>query len=61
MPGGNTTSHDACARQYGVDQTVFGNENRGVATKDDCKKLPEAMQDGCAWRFDWYEDQVFPK
>ncbi|KAF2447203.1 glycoside hydrolase family 45 protein [Karstenula rhodostoma CBS 690.94] len=60
VPGGNTTSHDACARQYGVDQNVFGTENTGIQSKDDCKKLPEALQDGCKWRFDWYEDEAFP-
>ncbi|KAJ4297757.1 hypothetical protein N0V90_005652 [Kalmusia sp. IMI 367209] len=60
VPGGNTTSHDACARQYGVDQTVFGTDNTGVSSKDDCKNLPEALQKGCEWRFDWYEDAGFP-
>lgn len=60
VPGGNTTSHDACARQYNVDQTVFGTDNTGVSSKDDCKNLPEALQKGCEWRFDWYEDAAFP-
>ncbi|KAF2257263.1 glycoside hydrolase family 45 protein [Trematosphaeria pertusa] len=60
VPGGNTTSHDACARQYGVDQNVFGTTDAGVSSKEDCDKLPEALQAGCQWRFDWFEDASYP-
>ncbi|KAF2689182.1 glycoside hydrolase family 45 protein [Lentithecium fluviatile CBS 122367] len=60
VPGGNTTSHDGCARQYGVDQSVFGAENAGISASDDCDKLPEALKAGCKWRFDWFKDASYP-
>ncbi|KAF2712035.1 glycoside hydrolase family 45 protein [Pleomassaria siparia CBS 279.74] len=60
IPGGNTTSHDACARQFGVDQNVFGQTNTGVGSIDDCENLPEQLQAGCRWRYDWLLDASYP-
>ncbi|ORY18870.1 RlpA-like double-psi beta-barrel-protein domain-containing protein-containing protein [Clohesyomyces aquaticus] len=60
IPGGNTTSHDGCANQFGVSQTVFGETNQGVSSVDDCENLPEAMRPGCRWRFDWFKDADYP-
>ncbi|KAF1951079.1 barwin-like endoglucanase [Byssothecium circinans] len=60
VPGGNTTSHDACSRQYGVDQSVFGNNNTGVNRKEDCDRLPSNLKSACQWRFDWFKDASFP-
>jgi hypothetical protein len=61
VPGGNTTSADGCATQYGVSQSVFGQDRQGVATKDDCKNLPESLQAACQWRFDWLQDASYPR
>ncbi|KAF2873046.1 endoglucanase 1 precursor [Massariosphaeria phaeospora] len=60
VPGGNTTSYDACAKQYGVDQTVFGENHRGVGSKEDCDGLPQQLQPGCRWRYDWFQDASYP-
>ncbi|KAF3046153.1 hypothetical protein E8E12_011398 [Didymella heteroderae] len=60
VPGGNTTSADGCATQYGVSRSVFGQDREGVATKDDCKNLPESLQSACQWRFDWLQDASYP-
>ncbi|KAF2639235.1 endoglucanase [Massarina eburnea CBS 473.64] len=60
IPGGNTTSHDACAKEYGVDQSVFGTDNSGVNKKEDCDKLPSNLKSACQWRFDWFKDASFP-
>ncbi|KAF2830038.1 endoglucanase 1 precursor [Ophiobolus disseminans] len=60
MPGGNTTSQNACAQQYGVGQSVFGSNNMGVRKKEDCQNLPGPLRDGCNWRFDWFKDTAFP-
>ncbi|KAH7075887.1 endoglucanase [Paraphoma chrysanthemicola] len=60
IPGGNTTSGNACAQQYGVSQTVFGQNNMGVSKKEDCQSLPEPLRAGCTWRFDWFKDASFP-
>lgn len=61
VPGGNTTSTNACAQQYGVDQSVFGENMVGVSSIDDCQNLPEDLRAGCQWRFDWYKDASFPR
>ena len=61
MPGGNTTTHDACAEQFGVQQSVFGTEGSGVSSIDDCENLPESLQAGCRWRFDWFKDALYPR
>jgi hypothetical protein len=60
MPGGNTTTHDACAQQFGVEQSVFGTDNSGVSSISDCDNLPESLQAGCRWRFDWFKDALYP-
>ncbi|KAL5114842.1 hypothetical protein ACEQ8H_007271 [Pleosporales sp. CAS-2024a] len=60
IPGGNTTSQNACAQQFGVSQSVFGQNNQGVSKKEDCQNLPDALKDGCNWRFDWYMDAPYP-
>lgn len=61
MPGGNTTSSDGCATQYGVSQSVFGQDHTGVTSKDDCQNLPGPMRSACEWRFDWLQDASFPR
>ena len=61
IPGGNTTSTNACAQQYGVDQSVFGDNMAGVGSRGDCENLPENLRAGCQWRFDWFRDASFPR
>ncbi|KAJ4987211.1 beta-endoglucanase [Stagonosporopsis vannaccii] len=60
VPGGNTTSADGCATQFGVSQAVFGEAGQGVSSKDDCQNLPRSLQPACEWRFDWLQDASFP-
>ncbi|KAF2748969.1 glycoside hydrolase family 45 protein [Sporormia fimetaria CBS 119925] len=60
VPGGNTTSQDACSRQYNVDQSVFGATGSGVGSLDECDRLPEQLRDACRWRFDWFQDAQYP-
>ncbi|EDU48608.1 endoglucanase 1 precursor [Pyrenophora tritici-repentis] len=60
IPGGNTTSTNACAKQYGVDQSVFGQNMEGVRSLDDCENLPENLRAGCQFRFDWFKDASYP-
>jgi hypothetical protein len=61
IPGGNTTSQNACAQQFGVSQSVFGQNNQGVSKKEDCQNLPDPLKDGCNWRFDWFKDASYPR
>ncbi|KFY64536.1 hypothetical protein V496_03186 [Pseudogymnoascus sp. VKM F-4515 (FW-2607)] len=60
IPGGNTSYAGACALQYGVSNTVFGEENVGLSTASQCDKLPKALQAPCHWRFDWFKDAQRP-
>ncbi|OBT86104.1 hypothetical protein VE02_05406 [Pseudogymnoascus sp. 03VT05] len=54
IPGGNTSYAAACTLQYGVSNTVFGEENVALTTASQCDKLPKALQAPCHWRFDWF-------
>lgn len=60
IPGGNTSYAAACALQYGVSNTVFGEANVGLTTASQCDKLPKALQAPCHWRFDWFLDALRP-
>ncbi|OBT56244.1 hypothetical protein VE04_02413 [Pseudogymnoascus sp. 24MN13] len=59
-PGGNTSYAAACALQYGVSNTVFGEANVGLSTAARCDKLPKALQAPCHWRFNWFLDAQRP-
>lgn len=61
IPGGNITSQNACAQQFGVEQSVFGQEAKGVGSVEDCDKMPDALKEACKWRFDWFKDASFPR
>lgn len=54
------SSTDGCARQFSVQPDVFGKANAGVSSLADCRRLPEALRQGCEWRFDWFKDASFP-
>jgi hypothetical protein len=60
VPGGNTSFAGACGRQYGLPNSVFGEENRGVGSIEDCDKFPEVLKEGCRWRFEWFMNADFP-
>ncbi|PGH15510.1 hypothetical protein AJ80_05527 [Polytolypa hystricis UAMH7299] len=60
IPGGNTSFAGACAKQYGVDNKVFGIEDEGVSTSKECENLPKPLQAGCKWRFDWFMNETRP-
>ncbi|KAF2804041.1 barwin-like endoglucanase [Mytilinidion resinicola] len=47
MPGGNTSTNDACATEFNVPQSVFGTPGVGVNTRSDCDNLPNAMKASC--------------
>lgn len=62
IPGGNnTSSQNACAQQFGVSQSVFGQTNAGVNKREDCQNLPDILKPGCLWRFDWFKDASYPR
>jgi hypothetical protein len=53
VPGGGEGSIQACTMQY-AGPDVWGQDFGGVAHRDDCDALPDALQSGCYWRFDWF-------
>jgi hypothetical protein len=61
VPGGNTSYSNTCAKQYGVPGSVFGKENEGLSSRDQCEALPEIIRDGCYWQFDWFKNADGPK
>lgn len=58
LPGGNVSDVNACGLRYGVDQSVFGELNTGVSTREQCDNLPEVLRSGCQFRFDWLKDDT---
>ncbi|KAF2834936.1 glycoside hydrolase family 45 protein [Patellaria atrata CBS 101060] len=56
VPGGNTSYAGACAKQFDVPETVFGQPWEGVSDLEDCDNLPKPLRDGCRWRFDWFQN-----
>lgn len=60
IPGGNTTVHDGCTKQYGLPQTVFGKNDVGVTSSEACENLPKGLREPCKWRFDWFKDAQYP-
>ncbi|KAL6860767.1 hypothetical protein ACO1O0_004801 [Amphichorda felina] len=51
MPGGGVGLFDGCTPQYGG---IPGAQYGGVSSRDECDSMPEALKDGCYWRFDWF-------
>jgi len=35
-----------------------GNQYGGVQTRDDCNQLPDPLQGGCFWRFNWAKGAI---
>ncbi len=54
IPGGGVGGSNGCAAQHNAPkETGWGDRYGGVKNKDECKELPEVLQPGCNWRFDW--------
>ncbi|KAK0633829.1 RlpA-like double-psi beta-barrel-protein domain-containing protein-containing protein [Immersiella caudata] len=48
--GGNGPNELGCRSQYGRN---WGQSNGGVANSADCANLPQNLQGGCYWRYNW--------
>jgi len=48
--GGNGPNENGCRNQYGRN---WGNSNGGVSKAEDCANLPQNLQGGCYWRYNW--------
>ncbi|KAH8891786.1 barwin-like endoglucanase [Thozetella sp. PMI_491] len=55
-PGGGVGPYDSgCRSQYG---TSWGGQNGGVNNGQSCQGLPQNLQGGCYWRFNWARGDV---
>lgn len=54
-PGGGVGGNpEGCAAQWDADpESGWGDQYGGVATAAGCAELPEELQPGCRWRFEW--------
>ncbi|KAI0861187.1 cellulase-like protein [Xylaria cubensis] len=54
IPGGGVGQFNACTNQYGAPPNGWGERYGGVSSRAACDSFPEALKDGCYWRFDWF-------
>ncbi|KAI1338240.1 beta-1,4-endoglucanase [Xylariaceae sp. FL0016] len=48
--GGSGVNQLGCRAQYG---TTWGEASGGVVSREDCESLPQNLQGGCYFRFNW--------
>lgn len=57
MPGGGVGVFDGCTPQFG---SAPGERYGGVSSRAQCSQFPAALQPGCNWRFDWFQNADNP-
>lgn len=61
IPGGGVGSSDrGCKAQWGAPKDGWGSPYGGVRRKSECQQLPEQLQAGCRWRFEWFKGAENP-
>jgi len=60
IPGGGVGIFNGCTAQYGAPSQGWGAQYGGVSSLADCASLPAALQAGCEWRFNWFENADNP-
>jgi hypothetical protein len=56
MPGGGWgSSTNGCSAQFSSSYS-WGEQYGGVSNRSECADLPNVLQAGCYWRFDWFMD-----
>lgn len=60
LPGAGVGYNNGCERQFHAPHDGWGKRYGGVATKEECKQLPEALQAGCRWRFEFLKGVPIP-
>ncbi|KAM0201958.1 hypothetical protein ACHAPQ_007319 [Fusarium lateritium] len=58
MPGGGVGIFDGCTSQFG--KALAGAQYGGISSRSECDSYPEALKDGCHWRFDWFKNADNP-
>ncbi|CAD5223374.1 unnamed protein product [Bursaphelenchus okinawaensis] len=60
IPGGGVGIFNGCTAQWGAPSQGWGAQYGGVSAESDCSQLPSALQPGCKWRFDWFQNADNP-
>lgn len=55
IPGGGVGIFNGCSAQWNAGHDGWGQRYGGVSSRQDCYSLPEAIRDGCLFRFDWFK------
>lgn len=60
IPGGGVGIYNGCSAEWGAPSEGWGAQYGGVSSEADCSQLPSALQPGCKWRFEWFENADNP-
>ncbi len=55
IPGGGVGIFNGCSSQWGATTDGWGQRYGGVSNINDCNKLPGQLQNGCRFRFQWFQ------
>lgn len=54
MPGGGVGIFNGCTNEWGAPSAGWGAQYGGISDVSACSSFPEALQEGCKWRFGWF-------
>ncbi|KKA28018.1 hypothetical protein TD95_003702 [Thielaviopsis punctulata] len=57
MPGGGVGIFNGCSSQFGG---IAGDQYGGISSESQCDSMPEMLQAGCRWRFEWFNNADNP-
>ncbi|CAD0115322.1 unnamed protein product, partial [Aureobasidium uvarum] len=60
IPGGGVGIFNACTDQWNAPSSGWGAQYGGISTNT-CSAFPKALQPGCGFRFDWFENADNPE
>ncbi|KAK3381117.1 RlpA-like double-psi beta-barrel-protein domain-containing protein-containing protein [Podospora didyma] len=60
MPGGGVGLFDGCSSQFGGIGGIGGAQYGGISSRTLCLSMASALQPGCNWRFDWFQNADNP-
>jgi hypothetical protein len=60
MPGGGFGIFNGCTPEWGTPAGGWGAQYGGISSRSQCDSFPAALQPGCYWRFDWFQNADNP-
>jgi hypothetical protein len=60
MTGGGFGIFNGCTAEWGTPSGGWGAQYGGVSSRSQCDSFPAALQQGCYWRFDWFQNADNP-